>query len=263
MIPKPHNDRFLVAGDWHGNIKQALHVVKQAQLQDIDTIIQVGDFMGYKKDLKFISRLRYALETSPRPIQLYFVDGNHEPVPYLYSIPIDPETGLRSIRHNIHHLPRGYRWEWDGISFMGVGGAPSIKKIPDGWWPEEAITEEDVQRISSQPKVDVMFCHDSPITAPNSVTSNQDWAISHFGPQAVKYCTEHRQRLAEITNKLTPRLLFHGHFHKFMQGTYVHMDENATTAKVIGLNQGTDQNHGSMKVSFGHIKREIHSLNCI
>lgn len=266
MIPRPHDDKFIVAGDWHGNLDQALKVVNIAKAQNIDTIIQVGDFGAYPTNLRFLAHLRHALESAQRPITLYFVDGNHEHHLWLNSFPIN-QQGLRPIRHNIIHIPRGYRWEWDNLSFMGLGGAPSIRKrIHDDpekndWWAEEALTQADVLYASSQAPVDVMFTHDSPITAHNTTATDQSYAISHFGSEAVRYCTEHRYKLAQVTNALTPRVLYHGHFHKYISTTFVHMNPQGTTAKAYGLDQGSAYSNSHKVTSLDKIRQTIRELD--
>jgi hypothetical protein len=62
--------------------------------------------------------------------------------------------------------------------------------------------------------------------------------MKYFGVDSVAECTDHRERLAEVTNVTTPRLLFHGHYHKQMTGVYIHKDEKNTVGQVFGLDEG-------------------------
>lgn len=243
-IPLPLDGNFVVAGDWHGHASEANMVIKSIKDSDInvDTIIHVGDFGTYKRHQKFLDDLQ--LELHKNNIRIYFIDGNHDDFDYLYSLPLS-DNGLRPVRANIFHIPRGYRWNWEDVSFMGLGGAASInssKLQKQGeWWEEEALTDEDILRASIPGHVDVMFTHDSPATASNSLANNaseQDQVLERFGPKAVRYCINHRNRLADVTNAVTPKVLYHGHYHSTMKGAYVHMDPDASTGFFYGLNQG-------------------------
>ena len=61
--------------------------------------------------------------------QLWFVDGNHEDFGQLAQLAaaIVPD-GRNEIRPNILHLPRGYRWEWHGLTWLACGGGVSLDK---------------------------------------------------------------------------------------------------------------------------------------
>lgn len=241
-IPLPANGNYLIAGDWHGHQSEADMVLTLAVKSSIDTIIHVGDFGTYKKHQGFLDTTQRIL--AAHNIRIYFLDGNHEDFDYLYSIPL-LSNGLRAVRDNIFHIPRGFRWSWEGVSFMGLGGAASINveklKKEGTWWEQEALTDEDILNASLPGKVDVMFTHDSPVTASNSIANSADEqsaVLERFGPRSVRYCIEHRNRLAQVTNIVTPKILYHGHYHRSMSGAYVHMDDRASTGYFYGLNQG-------------------------
>lgn len=177
-------------------------------------------------------------------IELYFIDGNHENFPRLYEKKI-LEDGTRYVRDNITYIPRGYRWQWEEITFLALGGAASIdryfRREGKSWWPEEYLTEWDILTAQSGGPVDVMFCHDSPAGAPNTVTDDnqgQQYAIKSFGADSLNYCNIHRQLLKRVTDVTAPRLLFHGHYHRHMSGYYVHADEKSTIGYVEGLDEG-------------------------
>jgi hypothetical protein len=80
-----------------------------------------------------------------------FIDGNHEDFSILYNYPVDKKTGTRTIFKNLYHMPRGTVMEIEGKLFGFLGGAESIDKSyrTEGlsWWPEERITEEDVETM--------------------------------------------------------------------------------------------------------------------
>lgn len=233
---------FLIAGDWHGSFSQAEKVIRHAHEQGLDTIFHVGDFGIWSNDKPFLNQMEHLLKEWD--IEMYFIDGNHENFNMLFEKKI-LDDGTRYVRDRITYIPRGYRWDWHGMSFLGLGGAVSIDKgfrvEGRSWWAQEALTDEDILTAQSGGPVDVMFTHDSPASAPNSITD--DWqgqmqAMKYFGKENLVACTNHRKRLQEVTDVTTPRLLFHGHYHKSMQGFYLHEDDSSTVGEVFGLDQG-------------------------
>ena len=241
MIDQITPEKILFAGDWHGSIVQVKRAVEEAQKKGADTIIHVGDFGIWSDDTKYLFKLNRFLQSAD--ITLYFVDGNHENFPRLYGYPL-AENGVRPIRSRIFHLPRGFRWEWGGVSFLAMGGAASIdyemrtKHI--NWWPEEILSEADIERGIEAGKVDVMICHDSPANAPNSICDDaigQASAAEFFGEEGLLYATEHRKLLQRVVDVAQPQMLFHGHYHRNMAGYFHNAD--GSTGRVIGLDQGT------------------------
>lgn len=231
---------ILFAGDWHGSILQAMKTVHEADRRGIKTIVQLGDFGIWRDDTHYLTKLSRQLRQ--RGMALYFVDGNHEDFPRLLQRKVMPD-GTRVVRENIIHLGRGVRIDWDGLSVLALGGAASIDKRQRregySWWPEELISDDEAELAIAGGTADMMWCHDSPATAPNSITDDpigQGRAAAWFGGDMLDYCNAHRVRLAEVTNAVRPRILLHGHYHMFMAGNYRHAD--GTTAYVRGLDQG-------------------------
>jgi calcineurin-like phosphoesterase family protein len=265
MFREPKTD-ILVVGDVHGSWSQIEKAIRHAKELGLDTIFQVGDYGIWNNDKPFLNQQQALLEEWD--MQLLFIDGNHENFPRLYEKKI-LDDGTRYVRDNITHVPRGFRWTWHGLTFLALGGAASIDKrhrrTGHSWWPEELITVEDIIKSQEGGPVDVMFTHDSPSTAPNSITDDfrgQMEAMEYFGHAEVEYCTDHRNRLAEVTNVTTPRLLIHGHYHRSMYGTYTHQDENSTMGYVRGLDQGlAPLSNFTMVFSFDSVKTSIEELD--
>lgn len=243
LVLTESDGRILLAGDWHGSFQQAEKVIRYAKEQEINTIFQLGDYGIWDETTKkYLNQQEHLL--SEWNIDLYFIDGNHENFSMLYEKRF-LENGTRYVSDHITYIPRGYRWNWEEITFLALGGAASIDKPfrreGRSWWPEEYLTEEDILTAQSGGPVDVMFCHDSPSGAPNSVTDDnqgQMYAMKSFGADMINYCNNHRQLLKRVTDVTTPRLLFHGHYHRYMTGYYVHGDENSTIGYVEGLDEG-------------------------
>lgn len=240
MRKPKHN--FLIATDWHGSFPQAREIIFQAVRNEIDTIIHLGDFGIKESSYRYLDAMQKLLEFFD--INLYFLDGNHEYFDKLYSREV-LEDGTRFVRDNIFHLPRGFRWKWNEIKFMAVGGAASINRFKSGgslhWDPEEFITDADIAKAVEGGSIDVMFMHDSPSDAPNDIVDDatlQGEAIKHWGLTNVMYTYANREQLKAITNEVNPRLLFHGHYHQAMYNKYQH-EKSRKHAKIYCLNQGT------------------------
>src|SRR5215217_1045375 len=240
-MQKP-NRNFLIATDWHGSFQQAQEIIFQAVRSDINTIVHLGDFGIKESSYTYLDSMQRLLEFFK--IRLYFIDGNHEHFDKLYRREV-LEDGTRFVRDNIFHLPRGFRWSWNDISFMAVGGAASINRFTSSgsthWDPAEFITDEDVAKAIEGGPVDVLFTHDSPADAPNDLVDDYDLqaeCIKRFGLTSVMYTYANREQLKEITNEVNPRLLFHGHYHQAMYNKYRH-EKSKKHAKIYCLNQGT------------------------
>lgn len=228
---------MIFAGDWHGSISQAAKVVDHAAEYEVEIIFQLGDFGIWYNDKPFLNKLQARLEE--HGITLYFVDGNHEDFKRLYAKPLQ-EDGTRKVRDNIFHLPRGHRFEINGIRYLALGGAASIDRkyrvLDRSYWEEELITDEDVEKSIAGGKADVMLCHDSPASAPNTITDNvmgQMRAQLSFGADNLLLCAWNRNQLDRVVQAVAPEYLFHGHYHAPMRGVI-----ESTGTKVIGLDEG-------------------------
>lgn len=260
--------KVILAGDWHGNFPQGEKVIRFAHEQGIDTIVQLGDFGIWSNDKPYLNRMQALLKEWN--ITLYFIDGNHEDFTRL-NAKKQLDDGTRYVRDNIFHLPRGLRWEWSGLSFVALGGAASIdrefRRTGTSWWSEEYLTEEDILTAQSGGAVDIMFTHDSPASAPNSITDDpigQAGAIKYYGAHMINYCNRHRKLLQQVTDVIVPRLIFHGHYHMFMEGVFVHNDDDNTVAHVMGLDQGTGKlGKSTFILDFEEAKAHIAKLNTI
>lgn len=241
-------DQIAFAGDWHGYAQQAQNVLMAARDKEIKHVIQVGDF-GVWRDNNHQKFLKRVNETAKMfDIHIYFVDGNHEDFPHLYSYPL-AEDGTRTVRSNIHHLPRGFRWNWEGVDFLAMGGAYSVDRkwrtLGHSWFEEELISEDDIRNaflphLASGVRTDVLVSHDSPAGAPNPVTDDparQAEGIRSFGQHAIYEANLHRQVLKSITDIADPALIVHGHYHRHGQKQYVR-EHTQNLCDVISLDEG-------------------------
>ena len=207
-------DRVLAAGDWHGNSYRAGGVIHSAGMRDIPVVLQLGDFgfwvPGANTDryLDILDRL-----CGQWNVTLLWVDGNHEDFDTLNALPIN-DIGVRQIRENIIHLPRGFRWTWHGRRWMALGGAHSVDKhmrTPGrSWWPQEYLSDADLERAIAGGPVDMIAAHDCPdrVDIPGL-------APDGFFPAAqIADAEAHRYLVGTVVDATSPGVLLHGHYHR-------------------------------------------------
>jgi Icc-related predicted phosphoesterase len=206
--PLAEPQRIAFIGDLHMNDRWAVAAIEHAKAQGADVLVQVGDF-GFTFEPGFVRAVTDALFRMDLP--LLFIEGNHD-WPGALRGPLN-SNGLREIRQNLWHIPRGYRWQWGGLTFLGCGGAHSVDRQwrTEGmsWWPEEAITEADVDRCGTG-RADVLICHDVPAGVPlPGVGRNSSWPAEEIAASDAQ-----RALLREIALNTGPRLVVHGHHHR-------------------------------------------------
>ena len=202
--------RVAFAGDWHANTRWAEAAITYAAEHGADVIVQLGDF-GYNFRAPFVNGLEKAL--SRTGLRLLFVDGNHEDFPRLLGYPVRP-NGLRQISSRVWHLPRGFRWEWGGISWLAVGGAHSVdrpwREPGVSWWPQEAVTDDDISQAVGGGPADVLVAHDCPagVPIPGLAESAHLWPAEELAAAEA-----HRAKLRTVVDAVRPSAIWHGHFH--------------------------------------------------
>lgn len=210
--------RILLLGDTHRNADFMTAAFKAARDQGCEQILQLGDFGFGWSWLSLDERLQVckfsaivSILSEKTGVACSFIDGNHENFDRLADLEINPE-GRREVAPNVFHLPRGHRFELDGVSFLACGGATSLDRAGRvegiSWWAAEALQDDDVARCGSEP-VEVLLSHDMPIQCGIRTDRHQ----SGFGMQADMDWYANRVRLGEVVDATRPTLLFHGHLH--------------------------------------------------
>jgi hypothetical protein len=203
------------AGDWHGISSYADRML-QTLPDEVQVVLHTGDF-GYQFDPRMLDEYQASAEKSG--VTIMFVDGNHENFDELGAYPIDPDLGVRVLRCNVWHLPRGTRWQWCGLEFLALGGAPSVDKAwrnpGTSWWPQETITQDDAHKAVAGGRADVMICHDTPAgyEIPGLMPPGT------FPTVALVEADAHRELLRSIVDEVQPAFLWHGHYHSRYQQT--------------------------------------------
>lgn len=211
MDPLATPTRVAFAGDWHANQRWARKAIAHAHQERADVIVHLGDF-GYHFLPSFLDPVTEALRVLQLP--LLFVDGNHENFDTLYQYPVDEDTGLRQLTDWIWHLPRGFRWEWDGVRFLALGGAHSIdrkRRTPgESWWFQESVSDADVELAVAGGMADVLISHDCPtgVVIPGIIENEWRWDLEELTSSKV-----HQLQIRRVVDVVQPLYIWHGHFH--------------------------------------------------
>lgn len=225
--------RICFAGDWHGNTNFAAGRLMSAAAHGAEVLLHVGDFgfwHGQDGDAYVQSLEKIAARVG---LPILWLDGNHED--HALIADLEQVDGLGKVSDHILHLPRGVRWEWGNLRWGALGGATSVDKdlrIPtQDWWPQEALTPDDVARWVSGGPVDVALTHDAPAGLDIPGISREG-GIALWGPEAIDVAEAHRRTLAKALEPTRPALLVHGHYHVRHESTWTY---RGGKAHVVGL----------------------------
>ena len=141
---------LFLTGDCHGDFRKIYSFADKMELGPNDYIIVLGDMgLFWRYDRKDANTFIQDFENR-YDFNLYFIEGNHENFNILNSLPED-ENEMGYISKHIKHLKRGRRYEINGKSILAIGGADSVDRFRRieglSWWKEEAITQEDIDRV--------------------------------------------------------------------------------------------------------------------
>jgi hypothetical protein len=212
--------KAVIAGDWHGNARWAVHVINEAsrQLDEPGVFLQLGDFGLWRSNPEFRDEVNEALTDNEG--ELYFIDGNHEDHVYLAELAGDSKEPVQ-VREHIWYLPRGFRWEWHGRTWLALGGAASVDRAfrteGQSWFPEEEITLVQAGQVVSQGTADVMLTHECPRSVTRFLPLGHPMAGWDMKPSRL-----HQELLDRIVGDIKPSYLFHGHMHVAHQGTFTY-----------------------------------------
>lgn len=233
MLDPTQVERVMAFGDWHANTEFAVEQL-MSRAGEADVYVHVGDFGIWPTTIArgYVDQIEDELARQNR--ELWFIDGNHEFFPILEELELD-ERGLGIVSDHIFYIPRGHAWEWGGKRFMGVGGAVSVdqdQRTPgSSWFPQELITDHDVDVAVKNGPVDVLFTHDS-IWNPLQPRS--------FGTLIDFQNQQNMRQLTRIVDAVKPEILIHGHYHLRHNRSY------ADDFHIVGL--GMDR--GSLEDNF-------------
>jgi hypothetical protein len=156
---------------------------------------------------------------------VWFIDGNHE---HFTKLNLDvraaqvaagvPEGNRDPVEltPGLVYLPRGSRITVAGRSVACVGGAASIDRADriegKSWFPEERINNVDIEAVAAGGHADILITHDAPSGwgipgLPSDGPLEEAWRLE------LQTCEQHRERVREVLELVTPSVLIHGHYH--------------------------------------------------
>jgi hypothetical protein len=249
--------RIGIAGDWHGNLPWAVSQVTLFAENNINTVLHLGDFglLDDDEGISYLHTLNDALDTAG--INILVTLGNHENfwmVDGMSAVKTGEFAGWLVLPDvpRIMFAPRGHRWEWEGVSFVSLGGANSINRYDlmenINWWAGEQISYGDVYNTIAGGAADVFIAHDCP--AGVSLFGEDDNDI-RWSVEARAYAAKSRDALRSAVDAVKPSILFHGHYHHFLDLSTPLMDAEgvAYTLRTVGMDKdGTTQNAGILEL---------------
>lgn len=215
--------RIMILGDTHGEPQWTKDVVKRAKRMKCEKIIQVGDFGIWTHEPdghRFLDTVNEELRRNG--IKLYFVGGNHENwdhLNWLQKHSAKDYHGHVYVRSHVLYTGRVNRWTWGEKGsekiFQSVGGAVSVDKhwrtIGKNLWLDEEIPERVVYGLEKANRpADYLFTHDAPSCVPMR------------GLKPDLDSERHRGLMDRIGRATRPNLWFHGHYHKWMEYSFMH-----------------------------------------
>lgn len=218
MIFVPPEQYVGVLGDTHGDLIWEFEQIRRFHENGVGTVLHLGDFgLGLGDPSQAKLRLNRLDRYLAAHLQTWLVTpGNHEHWGRLLAKK-PAEDGLLWFGQQIAFIPPGHRWQWRGKTFVSLGGAPSVDRdarVPyRSWWPEEVITEQEVQQVIADGQADIMLTHDAPAPATRKVQHILDRNPQGWPTSALAYAAENRERLTRAFEEVQPYLLLHGHMH--------------------------------------------------
>jgi Icc-related predicted phosphoesterase len=207
--------KIMLAGDWHGDDYWAPSMIGLTRVLGIDYLFHLGDFGIWPGDWgrRYLDSIRSA--AARNKVYVFITPGNHEDYSQINALPVGA-GGLQWLSRYVAIIPRGYRWEMEGRSFVSLGGAPSIdfqdRREGISWWREEMITEADVERVEKGGYADVMLAHGSP----DGGTAKVQQILgdgSGWTAEGLRYAAQGREMMNAAVSSVKPRVFAHGHFH--------------------------------------------------
>lgn len=229
-----------VLGDTHGNERWILGALERFVNEGVAIIIQVGDLGVWSGEAqgRMWNRVNAALSSNGQ--QLLVAPGNHENYDRIARIKPDAQ-GWLPFRERILLAPRGHRTAMGGRSFLWLGGAGSTDRsdrirgagsgVAKSWWPQEALTDNDVEVTMSGGAADIMVSHDAPFGVA-SIDSRLEGNPEGFEPADLAWANASRERFTTAFDAVRPQLLLHGHFHFPVDEV---VDRGDFTCRVFGL----------------------------
>ena len=229
--------KLMLVGDVHSSRWAVTRAMSRAQREEVDRVFFLGDF-GYHFSDPFLDHTQSLAEDTG--INVEFLDGNHENFNRLYTFPV--VDGIRKLRDNVWHHPRGTVLDLDGHNVLIMGGASSIDRLyrQEGvsWWEQELITGEDVETAEQSvmgKRITAIFSHEGPVLPDRS--NKDDEELLYLNP-ALEYDIEisryQRAKIRHLVNLTKAPYVYHGHHHVFTKSTLYRAGGSTTAVQCLG-----------------------------
>lgn len=212
----------LIAGDWHSNANWMGRVIPAAARTRARTILHVGDFGFWPGHTQqFLDTIEFWCDhtaTNGRGIErIAVVPGNHDDASMLDPLfEANPGHPVQ-LSARVWALPRGYRFEVGGRSFLAFGGAASIDRMSRSpgrtWWPSEVPSWDEVDRAVAGDHADVLLTHDASYHLTPQVKQLIENPDPWWTREELEYANSARPLVAAVVDATTPLIQCHGHFH--------------------------------------------------
>ncbi|MBT2496213.1 metallophosphoesterase [Microbacterium sp. ISL-59] len=207
------DERVAGCGDWHGSVGWVRMLARALPVlaPDVTTIVQLGDW-GMKPSAMDSEFKNAGIDT------VLVCVGNHENFGQITPLfEAHPGASVR-VSGMTWLLARPARLTIGGRKVLSLGGAASIDRHSriEGltWWPEEAISDEDVAEAIAGGPADVMLTHESPAGSPvravRELLRTNPWRLPK---DTLAESAASRARVTEVWDAVRPELLLHGHLH--------------------------------------------------
>lgn len=198
------------AGDIHGVAAYVAEIDRKAVENNIEIVVQVGDFGGHFAGgcpivKYFEKRVR---QGRPGPTW-YTCGGNHDNWPKWSGLAeAQGNPKIVELAPGCFFVPRGTSIELDGVKHLFFGGAESIDiaRRVEGidWWPEESPSSAEFDKFFEKMEADkpeVVVTHEAPLC----VDLNRPGRDSQPTPRNLQNVLRH--------NDHTPARWYYGHHH--------------------------------------------------
>lgn len=202
--------KILYAGDIHGSSDAAEHIDTKAEENNVNAVIQVGDFamhwFGYSEKEKD-NLYQYFLNRTSK-IPWYTCGGNHENWSTWNQLASQTNSSMVELAPNCFYIKRGHVATIVGIQHLFIGGAQStdrLWRIPyHSWWPEEQANPAEwylaLQNLNHySPKV--VVSHDAPL----NIHYDREGREKSLTPNELQYLYDN--------TLIKPELWVYGHHH--------------------------------------------------
>ncbi len=224
--------KVALLGDMHGSESWINRAIDQFASLGLTTIIQVGDLSVWPGKQVADMWDRVNAKLTRFTMTMLVAPGNHEDYGQLQAL-TPRDDGWLPFRDRILLAPRGHRTTLGGRSFVWLGGAASLDRIPrqradaahnadrahwgsskrvTTWWEQEAITHADVDTTVAGGTANIMVCHDAP-GGVQAIRMTIRGNPEGFDRRDLAYAREVRTRLDRAVRQVKPALLLHGHYH--------------------------------------------------